>query len=439
MIKICTLIVLFAASAMTPVLALDLTQIYALGVQNDPQLRASRFERDSTRESRSQALAQLLPTFSAGGSLKRTHLNVIGGGFAFGGGGDDLYNQTDFTLSLSQPIYRMDYWIQLQQSDNQIARAEAEYVAQQQDLVMRIAQAYFDVLAAQDTLGFTQKEKMAIRRQLDQAKQRFDVGLIAITAVHEAQAAFDKSRADVIQADNELGDAWEALHEIIGDSERVLASLTSALPLNPPEPESIDEWSEAALQQNPGLIALRSTTAVARQNIELQRTGHYPTLELVGDHTLSRTSAMGRSDSDVSSIGLQIKLPIYSGGGVTSRTRQARFDFENAQENLDKQRRAVNRQVRDAYRGMVSSISRVKALKATTVSAKSALHATEAGFEVGTRTMVDVLTEQRNLYRARRDYSYARYEYILNGLRLKQAVGSLSQNDLERVNAWLEE
>ena len=439
--KFCTLAVVIALAGPASVYALDIVQIYDMGLQSDPQLRASRAARDSTRETRPQALAQLRPTLSAATDYEYAKLNTKGTGtalFAGGGAGDDSFHRGAYSLNLSQPIYRRDYWVQLQQSDNQVAQADAAYLAEEQDLVMRIAQAYFDVLAAQDTLGFSNAEKAAIQRQLDQAQQRFDVGLIAITDVHEAQAAFDNSRANVIQAENELDNAWEALHEIIGDSEKELAPLMSELPLNPPEPQVIDQWSETALQQNPGLVALRRETEVARQNIELQRSGHYPTVELVGSHVLNRTAASGVSDRDTSIIGLQLNLPLYSGGGVTSRTRQAHYDFENAKENLDKERRAVKRQVRDAYRGMVSSISRVEALKATTISAKSALDATEAGFEVGTRTMVDVLAEQRNLYRARRDYSVARYEYILNGLRLKQASGGLTREILEKkVNPWL--
>jgi len=432
--KIFALWAVFVLPGFLPVYALDLIQTYELGLQNDPQLQVMRAERDSIREYRPQALAQLRPLLSANGDVNRTHSDVRS---SPSGTADSTYNKTILSLSLNQPLYRKDYWIQLQQSDNQIAQAEADYVAEQQDLIMRIAQAYFDVLATQDTLGFAHAETKAILRQLDQAQQRFDVGLIAITSVHEAQAAYDKARADEIQAENELGDTWEALHEIIGDSEKVLASLAAELPLNMPVPDSIDQWSETAFHQNPKLVARRSATTVARQNIELQRSGHYPTLALVGSHALNRNDASSASDTDTSSIGLQLNVPLYSGGGTSSRTRQARFDFEKAQQSLDKERRAVKRQVRDAYRGVVSSISRVNALKATTVSAKSALEATEAGFEVGTRTMVDVLAEQRNLYRARRDYSRVRYDYILNGLRLKLAAGSLSQVDLENINHWL--
>ncbi len=439
--KIFVLCGLFILPGLLPVNALDLIQTYELGLQNDPLLQMMRAERNSVRESRSQALAQLRPALSVSGDASRTYSKVKSSSssmtYSTYSVGESTSNRTVLSLNLNQPLYRKDYWIQLRQSDNQIAQAVANYETEQQSLIMRIAQAYFDVLSAQDTLGFSHAEKKAILRQLEQAKQRFDVGLIAVTSVHEAQAAYDKSRADEIQAENELGDAWEALHEIIGDSEKTLAPLAADLPLSKPTPDSIDQWSEVALQQNPGIVALRSARTIARQNIELQRAGHYPTLAIVGSHTLSRSDAERASDSDTSSIGLQLNVPLYLGGGTTSRTRQARFDFEKAQQNLDRERRAVKRQVRNAYRGVVSSISRVKALKATTVSAKSALKATEAGLEVGTRTMVEVLAEQRNLYRARRDYSRVRYDYILNGLQLKLAAGSLSRADLEKIVPWL--
>jgi outer membrane protein len=412
-----------------PVQSEGLVQIYDLAFEHDPQLKVARAQLDSTREARPQAMAQLLPTLSASGKLNRTHNNTSAG--------DDTYDRSELGLNLSQPIYRRDYWIELEQADRQIAQAEAEYAAAEQELMVRVSQAYFDVLTAQDTLEFARAEKAAIGRQLDQATQRFEVGLIAITAVHEAQAAFDLARADEIQAENGVDNAWEALHEIIGANADQLSPLVSNPPLNPPEPMDMAQWSETALQQNLSLIALRNATEVARQNIELQDSGHYASLDLVGSHTVARTAASGVADSDNSSIGIQLSVPLYSGGGVTSRTRQAQFDYRAAQEELDRQNRAVNRQVRDAYRGVVSSISRVKALEASTVSAQSALEATEAGFEVGTRTMVDVLDEQRNLYRARRDYSRVRYDYIMNGLRLKLAAGSIEREDLATVTGWL--
>jgi outer membrane protein len=339
---------------------------------------------------------------------------------------------------LSQSVYRKEYGIQLDQADKQIAQAEVTYAAEEQDLILRVAQAYFNVLSAQDMLEFAKAENAAIARQLDQSKQRFEVGLIAITDVHEAQAAFDQSRADLIQAENVLDNAWEAQQEIILQSVNQLAPLTADLPLNPPNPQNPEQWAETAQTQNLGLQATQFGVEIARMNIDVQDSGDSPTLDIVGSHALNLSSSATGSDAQTTTVGLQLNVPLYTGGAVNSRTRQARYDYEATQQNLDKQRRSVNRTVRDAYRGVMSSISTVEALKASTISAQSALEATEAGFEVGTRTMVDVLNAQRDLFRARSNYSKVRYDFILSGLQLKQATGTLTKEDLMQVNSWLQ-
>jgi outer membrane protein len=209
--------------------------------------------------------------------------------------------------------------------------------------------------------------------------------------------------------------------------------------MNPPEPDDIEQWSSAAQQQNLSILASMKDAAIARKNLSLQNAGHLPTLNLVGSRSLSHTDDLPtRVDSDSSSVGLQLSMPLFSGGAVLSRSREARYELEAAQEGLDAQRRSVERQVRDAYRGVLASISQVEALKASTVSAQSALEATEVGFEVGTRTMVDVLSAQRDLYRIRSSYADVRYNYIMSGLLLKQAAGTLSQEDLVQVNSWLD-
>ncbi len=418
----------------SPVFGEDLSQVYALAKENDPQLMAARAERDSALEARPQAKAALLPNISLTGSANRTRRDVES---SPSGASKSTYGTSQLQLKLSQPIYHRDYWIQLEQADKQIAQAETGFAVEEQGLIVRVAEAYFDVLSAQESLEFSQSENAAIARQLDQAKQRFEVGLIAITAVHEAQAAFDQSRADLINAENKLDNGWEALHEIIKTPVSELAPVVDELPLNPPEPKAIDQWAETAQQQNLGVQSARYSTEIARQNIDVQRSGHYPTLDLVGSHSLDRSSSSSGTDADTTSLGLQLNVPLYSGGSVSSKTRQAVFDLEAAQQNLDKQRRSVNRQVRDAYRGVLAGISTVEALKASTVSAQSALEATEAGFEVGTRTMVDVLNAQRDLFRARSNYSSVRYNYILSGLQLKQAAGTLAEKDLADVNSWL--
>lgn len=413
----------------------DLLEIYRLALENDPQLRAALATRNSVLETRPQAESRLLPSLdlASGANLIRSDVNS-----SPSGGSLDNYANATLSLNLSQSIYREEYDIQLDQADQQIAQAEVSYAAEEQALILRVAQAYFDVLSAEDGLEFARAENAAIARQLDQAKQRFEVGLIAITSVHEAQAAFDQSRADLIQAENALDNAREAQQEIIRQSVDQLAPLTEELPLNPPQPQNPETWADTAQTQNLSLQAALYGVNFTRMNIALQDAGDSPTVDLVGSHALNLSGSRHGTDAQTTTIGLQLNVPLYTGGAVSSRTRQARFDYQAAQENLDKQRRSVNRTVRDAYRGVMSSISTVEALKASTISARSALEATEAGFEVGTRTMVDVLNAQRDLFRALSNYSKVRYDYILNGLQLKQATGTLTADDLKQVNSWLQ-
>ncbi len=412
----------------------DLVQVYEMAVQNDAQIKAARATRDSVFESRPQAIAQLLPALSMSGSSSSVDVDTV---HSSSGTGSSAYNKSSLSLNLSMPIYRRELWVQLDQADDQIAQAEATYAAAEQDLIVRTAQAYFDILSAQDGLKFAKAETDAIARQLEQAKQRFDVGLIAITAVHEAQAAYDQSRADLIQAENDLDNAWEVLYEITNQQIKSLAPLDQNLVLTRPMPASLEKWGSKALQQNLSIKAAEKAASLARNNVKVQQSGHLPSLDLVGSSSRDRTSLSSGSDTNTSSIGVQLTVPLYAGGGVNSRTRQARFELEASQENLDKERRSVTRQVRDAYRGVLASISSVKALQASTVSARSALEATEAGYEVGTRTIVDVLNSQRDLYRSLRNYANVRYNYIMSGLKLKQAAGIVSADDLNRIRPWL--
>ncbi len=412
----------------------NLSQIYQLATRNDSRIRAALAARDSVLEARPQARSLLLPQVSLSADVTRVRSDVNS---SPSGKSLSNFNTAGLGLSLSQAIYRRDYLIGLEQADLQIAQAEASYSAEQQALVLRVAQAYFDVLSAQDSLTFAKAENAAIARQLEQAKQRFEVGLIAITSVHEAQAAFDQSRADLISAENTLDNAWEALREIIREDVGTLSAVVERLPLNAPEPADPVAWAQQAQQENLSIRALRYALDIARSNIELKEAADYPRLDLVGSHSLDRSSSSFGSDSNTTSLSLQLNMPLYTGGGNSSRVRQARLNYQVAQENLDKERRSVNRQVRDAYRSVLASISQVKALKASTVSAQSALDATQAGFEVGTRTMVDVLNAQRDLFRAKSNYAKVRYSYILSGLQLKQAAGTLSAQDLEQINRWL--
>jgi outer membrane protein len=432
------ILILITLGATLSAQAEDLMAIYQLALDNDPQLQAAKEQLRAARESKSLARSQILPTIGLGATYDRVrseYKTLQGVPYDV----DSTSHDKALALNLTQPIFRVDRLLQLEQADSTIAQAEAEYAAAEIDLMVRSTTTYFNILTAEDDLRVAKAEREATGRQLEQAQQRFDVGLIAITDVHEAQAAFDAARASEIAAENSLGNAWEALFEIIGPQpKQELAKLGDDLTLNPPVPNDPQEWSDTAQQQNYSIIAARAGLESLKQQIDISRAGHYPTLDLVGAYTMVRSDADTATELDSGSIGLSLEVPIYTGGAVSAQTRQAQANFRANQQGLDQTRRAVNRQVRDAYRGVLSTISQVEALKAATVSAQSALESTQAGYEVGTRTIVDVLNVQRNLFSSQRDYLNSRYSYIINGLNLKSAAGTLSESDLQQVNGWLE-
>lgn len=414
----------------------DLSQVYREAVEFDAQLGAAKATLEAQKEAKPLALSTLLPAVGVSGDLNYRNQEVHS---SPAGSYDDDYSTSGLVVDVVQPLYRRDRLVRLEQSDWVIEQAVSEYRAVEQDLMIRTAQAYFDVLGAQDDLQFSEAEKKAIERQLDQAKQRFEVGLIAITGVHETQARYDQANTDVIVAMNELDAAWESLREIIGMKPENLSVLKSEIPLLPPNPASLDEWSVMGLENSPSIKAASDATQIAQKEIDVQYSGHYPTLDAYGNYGLSRSSSDFGSDVNSGNIGLLLNVPLYTGGGVSAATRQARAELIAAQERLDQARREVDRQVRNAYRTVHASISAVRSLQAGTVSAESALEATTAGFDVGTRTLVDVLNEQSDLFQAKRDYARARYVYVLAGLQLKRAAGVLTADDLNEVNNWLEQ
>jgi outer membrane protein len=432
------MIILTSAS---PLQAQNLMETYELGLQNDPVLKEALANQLSTGELRDQSIARFLPNLSATGTSSRDWLHnrkAKKSGFTFQGAQvNQEYWDHRFDLNLAQPLFHWEHWIQLSQSDNQIAQAEASYQAELQNLMVKISEAYFNVLSAQDNLDFTVAEKDAIGRQLEQAKQRFEVGLVAVTDVHEAQAAFDQARAAEIEASNNLDNQKEALREIIGDTEAQLNPLGEKLPLAKPEPVDITKWSDSAETNNFSIISALNEAEVFRKSVDLQRSGHLPQLDLVASYGVSDVNSSFGFRGDTQSVGVQLNVPLFEGGAVNSRTRQASYDYEAAKERLIATKRAVKRQVKDAFRGVMSSIGQVEALKTTVISAESALEATEAGHEVGTRTMVEVLSEQRNLYRVKRDYARSRYDYLINSIRLKQAASTLTIDNLEQINRLL--
>lgn len=415
----------------------NLMDIYERALQNDPIIKQTEAKKSAAGESRDQGLARLFPTLAATGSSGREwrHNRITSINNLFPA--NQEYWDHSFSVNLTQPLFHWDHWVQLSQSDNQIAQAEAIYQAELQKLMVRTTEAYFNVLSAQDNLQFTVSEKEAILKQLEQAKERFEVGIIPITDVYEAQAAFDQTTANELEAANNLDNQKEALREIIGDSEALVSSLGETLPLKKPVPDNLSKWDETAEINNLSIIAAFNQMEVAHKAIDIQRSGHLPKLDLVGSYGVSENGSAFGPRGDTQNIGIQLNVPLFEGGAVNSRTRQAGFEYEAAKENLNAVKRSVKRQVNNTYRSILTNISRIEALKATVTSAASALEASEAGFEVGIRTMVDVLGEQRNVYRAKRDLSRARYDYLINTIKLKQTTSDLVQADLELINGLL--
>jgi outer membrane protein len=423
----------------TVVLAEDLLAIYDLAVDSDPTLREAEQILYATREVKPQARALLLPDFRVTGDL--TYQNVESEGTSnFGSfSRSDDFETYGAAAVVSQSVYNRGDWMRLRQSDNTIAQAQAQFRDAEIELMVRTTRAYFEVLRAADAVRVGEALVAADERQLEQSQQRFEVGLVAITDVNDSQAAFDRSRANLITAENDLNNAWEALRRIVGPVSVPLARLGDRLPLAPPEPNDINIWAETALANNFGIVAAKQAAEAARKNIEIERSGYYPSVDMQAGYDIARSGAEFNTDTDTGFIGLNVNVPIYQGGAVESRTRQAGHNFRAAQDRLDQQRRAVINQVKDAFRGILSSISDVQARQAAIVSARSSLESTQAGLEVGTRTQVDVLNAQRLLFQAEFEYLSSRYNYIINGVLLHQATSTLTRDVLAKGNAWLTE
>lgn len=409
----------------------NLIEVFRFALTSDPEFLAAGADHRAALELRPQARAVLLPNARISAA---THRNR-----QWNESGRQWRNSRSATatLDVEQPIYRRDRRIALAQADSRIARADALYAAARQDLAVRVAERYFGVLEAEDELGFARATLEAFEQQLAQSRQRFEVGLIPITDVEEAKAGFDLSRAQLIAAENALDIAREALRETTGEYQEALAPLTD-MHLVMPEPADIGKWTATALEQNQRLLAARHDTETARREIERIQAGHSPVLDAVGSIRLSDSSFLSPTgQTRHANVGLRLSLPLYSGGSILSRTRESRHRYQRTLDVLERERRRAQRETRGAYLGVDSGISRVRALEQAVRSSETAAEAIEAGFQVGTRTSVDVLDAQRELFRARRDLSEARYGYILDVLRLKRAAGTLSEDDLQLISIWL--
>lgn len=418
----------------------DLISVYQRALGSDPQIREADANRLAAREAKPQAFANVLPSITGFGQ----YANVDRSGTTLVGQ-NNVNSSTDtrdktYALTLRQNLFSWSNWVGLHRADIQVAQAEADYQAAQQDLVTRVAQRYFDVLAAQDTVDAQSAALQAISRQLEQAEKRFEVGLIAITDVQEAKAARDNATAGVIAAKRALASAEELLREVVGEKPENLARPGDSLPLKAPEPADEAKWVETSMNQNLALTSSRLAADIARDNVRASFGSHLPNLDVVAQRGKFNSTGTPNvnTDSTTTQYQLQLNVPILAGGGTQSRVRQSEYQWQAAKERLIRVSRQTERAARDAYLGVISEISRVNALRQALESSQTALKATEAGYEVGTRTAVDVLDARKNLVQAQTNYSRSRYDYILNVIALHSAAGDLGRRNLEEINGWLE-
>jgi outer membrane protein len=436
-----------------------LIEIYQRALMNDPVIREAEANFLATSEVKDQARSSLLPTLTFSGSTSdgysenTTPLDFVSGNPSFLITRTEVdSNSSGLNLNLNQTVYDRSQFLSLKQADKTIARAETDFAATQQDLMIRVATAYFNVLAGEDLVAADVAAREALAQQLEQTQRRFDVGLIAITDVQDSQAGYDQAAALVIASERQLATAQESLREIIDDYVTDLKSPIDELPLLSPDPADVEAWVTAAQGQNLALVSSRIAADIADDDIQISRSARFPTLRLSAsasdsDSAQDQTNFLfgggtnfnpSESESYRHSISLNLNVPVFNGGLNRSRIEQSVFRHRAAIESLERVARQTERLTRDAYLGVTSEISRVGATRQALESARTALLATQAGFDVGQRTGVDVVNAQNTVRRNETTYASARYEYLINLLRLKQAAGSLSELDLAQIDGWLE-
>ncbi|WP_159119593.1 outer membrane channel protein TolC [Alteromonas sp. KUL150] len=441
-------------SMTTSALADDLMRVYQQALANDPLVNQAKAQRDAAFEGISLSRASLLPQIS--GSVGYTHaeserFQQLGPDTIFTT--DTTVDTKDYGISLSMSLYDHANWLNLDRAEKVAEQSDAQLAASMQDVIVRTVTAYFDVLRARDNVEFVGSEKRAIERQLEQTRQRFEVGLTAITDVHEAQANFDRTVAQEIQAKNELEFALEALRVITGKYHDNLYGLNKEnFSATMPVPETVESWLETAEDKNLALLVDRLAMDIAKEDIAIARSGHLPTLSLSGRYGRSKDEVEGEFINDAGqsapvaydtpyldsqSIGVTLNVPIYQGGSVSAQTQRAKYNYVAQSQATEQTYRQTVQSVRSSFNNVKASISTIRALEQSVVSADSALKATEAGFDVGTRTIVDVLDSTRNLFDARRNLAGARYDFIQSVITLKQAAGTLTGEDVAMVNRGL--
>lgn len=442
------LLVAFLAFGPLAANANSLLDIYELALKNDAQLKADTAAFEAGKEYRNLNRAALLPQINASATYTDNDSDRT---YSTNGNqipGNDIpgtmdSKQTGWGISLQQPLFDMARWYTYKQGVKLSEQAEAQFGADQQSLIVRVAEAYFNVLRAVDTLEATLSEEDALAHQLEQTQQRFEVGLTAITEVHEAQAAHDSATAATLEARGNLDISFEALEVLTGQPHENIAPLAEAFPVVRPSPADRHAWVEFSLQNNYGLKAARLNAEASDQVAKAARSGHLPTVTAsiaYNEMEYENGGLQGQDyETEGTSIGVTLNVPIFSGGGTSSRRRQAFALANQAEEIFNSTQRSTIQSTRALHLSVTTGVARVQARKQAIVSSQSALEATQSGYEVGTRNLVEVLLSQRQLYQARRDYATALYDYIINTIQLREVAGMLTPNDVQEVDRWLED
>ncbi len=436
--------------AATPVYSADLWDVYQLAVKNDPIFRQAQANYEAALENKPIARAGYLPNLGLNASksystiygTSLTQTGTTSGGQPILG---NVYNSTagrdtQYGLQLTQPLFNWAAWENIKQADASVAQAEAQYVAAQQDLIVRTATAYFNVITARDTLAADHAATAANEKQLDQSKAKYQVGMSAITDVQNAQAAYDQSVATEIGAQQQVINAEESLRAITGQPVGELQEPVANMPLRTPTPDNTQQWVSQALKQNPNLMAAQAAAQVAGRQVSIKRAGHYPTLDLTASYGRNNSTGtiFNTYHTNQKQLMLNFSMPLFSGGGVSAQVTQAERQYDAAQDQVELVTRQTVQQTRTSYLGVLTGISQVRALQQSVKSNQTSLQAMETGMRVGTRTIVDVLLARQNLVTAQTNYAQSRDNYLTSVLQLKQAAGILAPQDIRQINALLQ-
>lgn len=421
--------VLLALGIQASARAADLMEVYHAAQGQDAVFASARAAQQAGQEKLTQGRSLLMPSVNL---TANTTYNDVTSPIL-----NKKYNSHGYGVSVVQPLFREQSWATYQQADLQVAISEAQFKLAEQDVILRSAQTYFDVLIAQDTVQLTNAQKTAISQQLEQAKRNFEVGTATITDTHEAQARYDLVVAQEIAAANNLEIKKRTLQQLVNADIKELNTLGEGFKLESPNPADVQKWVADAQQSNFQIVMAQAAEAIAEQEVSKNRGGHLPTLDAVGSYSKSTGCSFSCGDTKSTSVGLQLNMPLFAGGATQSKWREAEANHDKAKQDLENARRNVELQTRQAYLGVVSGIAQVQALQQALKSSESLLQASKLGQEVGVRTSLDVLNAQQQMYSTRRDLYQAEYNYLISHLRLKAAVGSLAEADLGQVNKAL--